>query len=932
MAQPKRAGTATNVHQEVMSFRMVELQQVAEMLHIKKGGRKSELQARILACCGEIDPSSVPAAALGRAAASAPQPQSKKEAAAKAVHAVYRRMLGLPATAPSDQSAHSSLQLSVPGGAAPSQPAPPPQQPVSPSQRLRQQQLQQQQLQQQQQQQLYATYTPMIDAMHQQMQLLDQAAAVQPYGTDAFLQHMYRGEVPVGAFFGYGHERQLPAEVTQQDALMQQMVRLQQQQQQQQRQQQSTAPAPAANGAFPGLVAGHAGAFAASQPKRVRCLCDVRAERGVMVKCQGKGCGVWQHADCVGLAHLSAMPPNFLCEVCRAKLADPFWEPTLAVLPPTRLKTQLGMQGLQQCERIFYLNQQQLEAVQRDPENHRVEAGCLLVGDEVPERYHWPRMLDLKINNLPHRPYGRALNAKMGINQRDDVASIGSMVVRGRNSLVATAAEGGTWVLTLQLARKRSLAEVKGLMAAPEPLCEATARVRRQVSGGNGDESDEDLLVSHQVVSLKDPMSGQRMQVPARFRDASGLQAFDLDSLLSMAQRNRKWQDPTTLKNSTVEQLQVDSFTQQVLQCLQSRPAITDVEISAEGRWRPDGSSGEWFDIAAEPASVAAALAAPAAAAGAGGGAAAAAGAGAGTKPDPDAPANGSSGGGGGKVGGEELVVSDSEEEEDAGEELRKAAAAVRDAASKALIALAGQKRKPEPEVIDLLSSDDEGGQAPLAGRTSAQQQQQQQQQQRPAVHPLRIRLPARPRRPEAGAAPSAADLPSWRSVAAVGGGSSAATGGGPWAPPMQQQAPGSSAVPATYTGQQQAAPQHHQPQQQQQAWQQAQQQGLQQPYRPTDGSTDPFLPSLPSGPSGQGFPGFTFAGQMVSAQQMQQAQLLAQQQQDQESQLQLMRQQVQAQQRAFRDEGERLRAGWSSEDGLDGLFGGQSTDDEDEW
>lgn len=38
MAQPKRAGTATNVHQEVMSFRMVELQQVAEMLHIKKGG------------------------------------------------------------------------------------------------------------------------------------------------------------------------------------------------------------------------------------------------------------------------------------------------------------------------------------------------------------------------------------------------------------------------------------------------------------------------------------------------------------------------------------------------------------------------------------------------------------------------------------------------------------------------------------------------------------------------------------------------------------------------------------------------------------------------------------------------------------------------------------------------------------------------------
>ena len=46
-------------------------------------------------------------------------------------------------------------------------------------------------------------------------------------------------------------------------------------------------------------------------------------------------------------------------------------------------------------------------------------------------------------------------------------------------------------------------------------------------------------------------------QVPARFSGASGLQPFDLDSLLSMAQRSRKWQDPSTLQNSTVEQLQV---------------------------------------------------------------------------------------------------------------------------------------------------------------------------------------------------------------------------------------------------------------------------------------------------------------------------------------------------------------------------------------
>lgn len=59
------------------------------------------------------------------------------------------------------------------------------------------------------------------------------------------------------------------------------------------------------------------------------------------------------------------------------------------------------------------------------------------------------------------------------------------MVVRGRNVLSLSAADGGTWVLTLQLARRRSWAQVKALMAPPESLAAAVARVRRQVSGSD---------------------------------------------------------------------------------------------------------------------------------------------------------------------------------------------------------------------------------------------------------------------------------------------------------------------------------------------------------------------------------------------------------------------------------------------------------------
>ncbi|EFN55528.1 hypothetical protein CHLNCDRAFT_52345 [Chlorella variabilis] len=738
MSHPGGTPATSTVRREVLSFRMVELTQVAERLGLKKTGRKGELQGRILAYFGEALPQSV----VGRPEVQPPQQQWRIEHAAKVVHDTYCRMMGLPTNTPSDQSAHSSQQM--PGGNAGAGP-PPPQQGLPSAQAMQQARATLQQ--QQQQQQARAT-------LQQQQQ-----------------------------------QQQAHATLQQQQQQQQAHATLQQQQRQ-------------------------GGAGAGRRPLPVRCICtSVAEQQGRMVMCQGKGCGVWQHTQCLGAgAPQGAAVDAFLCEGCRARLADPFWEATERLLPPAPLKPQLGrppvvtMSGMQQVQSrdfVFYLHQQQLSAVQRDPENHRLQVGCLLVGDEVAERYHWPKHMDLKINNMPHRPYARSLNAKMGINQRDDVASIGTMVVRGRNTLSLSAPDSGTWVLMMHLARRRTMEQVKALMAAPEGLEEAVARVRRQVAG---DDSDDDLLVSHQVVSLKDPMSGQRIQVPARFSGASGLQPFDLDSLLSMAQRSRKWQDPSTLQNSTVEQLQVDTYTQRVLLCLRGLPAITDIEISAGeqagegggrkeaaewcltwagrmaaaawdppaapgrcyGQWRPDGSGREWIDIAADPADVAASLGAAVGAAG--------------TKPEPEAaagggePANGAGAGAAGAAGGsgQAFLVPDSDsEEEGAEEELRSAAAAVRKAPS---AALSGQKHKAdEPEVIDLLSSDEEevpllrrqqaqqqqrqqgqqGQQGPRPGPRAPMQQPQQQPQQQPGG-PLRIRLPARVRPPAQPPPPAA--------------------------------------------------------------------------------------------------------------------------------------------------------------------------------
>lgn len=485
----------------------------------------------------------------------------------------------------------------------------------------------------------------------------------------------------------------------------------------------------AGGGLLPAAGAGAGGAAGAvgRANTRIRCICQVAVERGAMVQCQGVGCGVWQHCECLGLA---APPTDHACESCRAALADPFWVLEEHLLAPSRLRPQLGrpplpttsgLQEVQLAERVFFLTQQQVERVQADPAARRVQVSCLSVHDPVRYRFHWPKYAELRLNSLHYRPYSRSLNQAMGVNQRDEPAAVSNMVARGRNSLVMSAAEPGIWVVSAELARRRTLEEVKALMAPPESIDAAVARVRRQVGGGDGGSDDDGILCSHQVVSLKDPMSGQLMQLPARFSDASGLAAFDLDSYLSMVARNRKWQDPTTLQNSTVRQLQVDAYMQRVLASLGGALHVTDIEISADGLWRPNGSDGAWHSIAQDPASV---RVAPLAA----------------VKPDPEGGADGEDGG--------DILVSDSETGEE--EELRRAAAVVRRSASSAA---AGQKRKqPEPEVIELLSSSDDERPAPAAHRPQQLQQQQVPSQQR--YHQAQQQRPKFSQQQQAGPGP----------------------------------------------------------------------------------------------------------------------------------------------------------------------------------
>jgi len=448
----------------------------------------------------------------------------------------------------------------------------------------------------------------------------------------------------------------------------------------------------------------------------VRCVCKNSVVRK-MVQCSEPSCGVWQHADCLGEAATTSNNTFFYCEQCRVHFADPFWKPLEQLLPVAKLKPTVGVPPIrdsynelhtqQAAELTVYLSEEQLSKGKNLPDSERVIASCLLLEDTVPCRLHWPRNVTMKVNRYPYRVYGRSTTLKMGINQRDEAANITTLCLAGRNTLDIQAVESGTWVVQLHRVEARTANQVKEMMLPVESVAEAVTRVKKLMHG-------DELSIASQVVSLIDPWSGQKMKTPARFIDASGLQAFDLDSFLSLAQRNRKWQDPTTLKNSTVRQLQVDTYIQKILACLSGAGGacleIKEIVISYEGKWRPEGSdeaSLRWFSIEEEEELVKNELREYYRG---NGGQQAANGSG-------EALAHKTPNGG----DSEGVFLSGTESDEE--EELRKAASAVQNFAAQA--ALAGRKRKaevePESEVICLLSdSDDDNGRTVNNGNNSS--------------------------------------------------------------------------------------------------------------------------------------------------------------------------------------------------------------------
>eukprot|EP00892_Ulva_mutabilis_P006161 jgi/Ulvmu1/3917/UM018_0140.1 len=391
----------------------------------------------------------------------------------------------------------------------------------------------------------------------------------------------------------------------------------------------------------PAPVASRAGGTA-NIGANIMCPCATQVfsdpkELVVCQTCKRAGRHKLQHASHMGYTAGSitaADREKYMCDKCRITYADPFWRDSTAaglndawLLPftfvPAHRSSIPSRDPRISLDRTIQFPRDLLQM--RSSPNLSLQALCIATTDGPPpkpppsngahppppqraapqHRLHWPPRSELHLGlGSPARHTTRS--SKIGINGRDapvnvmpHVSSTGMLkiVLHGNG-------EPSQYLFGLRIAEPRPLQEVVAMMAPQETAEAAVQRVSAAVGGGsrgNADDDDDDILHAETLpLSLRDPMSNTRIRRAARILGAKSPRAFDLDYFLDSAKRSRKWQCPITLQNVLVTEVMPDVYVNAVLYALRERPAVTDVVLGRDGRWRVSESE-PWQDIRTSP-------------------------------------------------------------------------------------------------------------------------------------------------------------------------------------------------------------------------------------------------------------------------------------------------------------------------------------------
>lgn len=300
--------------------------------------------------------------------------------------------------------------------------------------------------------------------------------------------------------------------------------------------------------------------------------------------------------------------------------ADAFTTEVREPLPPTLLRLApaplppAGWVGpppaLTQADVVFALPACDAAAVRSGELSLYV--ACVLLGDAVASRLHWPCHASLTVGGHRLSVPCRLPAQDLGPQGRDPPALVPPALLTGGDSpsslrLVLAGYDARHFAVSARLVRPRPLAEVAAEVPPAPSFAAGVAAVVAVVAASEAAAAEAGLVSgSHMCLNLKDPLTGSRLRTPVRYPACPGLACFDLAAFLQTAQRSRALRCPSCSAAGPVAALRRDAYAAAVLAALASCPDsaglgdVGEAEVNAVGEWRvalPGGFS-RWYSPA----------------------------------------------------------------------------------------------------------------------------------------------------------------------------------------------------------------------------------------------------------------------------------------------------------------------------------------------
>ncbi|PSK53061.1 hypothetical protein B9Z65_3261 [Elsinoe australis] len=192
----------------------------------------------------------------------------------------------------------------------------------------------------------------------------------------------------------------------------------------------------------------------------------------------------------------------------------------------------------------------------------------------------FPSQIDLRVNSDEVRHNFKGLKNKPGTTKPVDLTQFLRKTARYQNMMTinyALTSKKYSWVINL--VRKSSAEELTEKIRQGRTISKDQV-LREMISKAK----DPDIIAVSTVMSLKDPISTMRMDLPCRSTVCSHNQCFDVSSFIQLQEQAPTWSCPICNKTISFGALAVDHY---VLDILQKTPKSVDqVRVEPEGEWR----------------------------------------------------------------------------------------------------------------------------------------------------------------------------------------------------------------------------------------------------------------------------------------------------------------------------------------------------------